>query len=291
MEKLTRNFQNPGESSIEQRAYLEPMNEELRIEATQTCARFCEAVPDAVLMGGMALRFQYESKTKQLMFGTGKGDYDFYVPNSRIEELATTPPDGYRAKEEGEFMQPGKTFEPSHRALEDQLNFSHIDLFGISEQRPFETITIDGKIIRVLTVSELVADQAGILARDLTRNGKVEERRKYYASKLQEIIALTQDTNEIDSAWKKEIVRMETAIIAATTRLKNTSETMFAEKVMRALKDAVTQGDKNAEEILTSLNDLDTTDPVFPQKLEAIILEKRLAQYRRGWRDLITNPE
>lgn len=291
MENAGEQFKSPGDRNIEQTAYLEPMNESLRTEAIDTCSRFNEAVPEAVAMGGMALRFQYESKTNQKMFGAGKGDYDFYVPMDKLQKLSDSPPASYRTKRPEEFMQPGRAPEAHHRALEDTTNFAHMDLFGTPEERQSEQIAIDGKNIRVLTVGELVADQAGIIARDLTRNGKVEERRKFYVQKLSEIIALTQDAVAIDEAWQRETSRMETAITERLARLKADSGSSFGVKAIQSLNDAIAKGDKNAQVILEAVKGLDVNNPDFPQQFENIVLDQRMAQYRRGWRELVEQPE
>lgn len=290
MENAGEQFVSPGDRNIEQRAYMEPMNESLRTEAIDTCSRFNESVPESVVMGGMALRFQYEAKTGQKMFGTGKGDYDFYVPMDIIQQLGDMPPEGYRAKAPEEFMQPGKPLEPHHRALEDRQNRAHIDLFGTPDERRSEQMTIDGKTVRALTVDELVVDQAGILARDLTRNGQVEDRRKFYAVKLREIVAKTPDTAAIDEAWQRETSRMETAIKGSISRLKSDAGSSFGEKAIQSLNDAIAQGDKNAQVILEAVKGLDVSTSSFPQQFENVVLDQRLAQYRRGWRDLVESP-
>lgn len=161
--------------------YLETIDPKTRQEMISVSSRVTESLPHSVLMGGTALRFTYEAKTGKPMLGTGKGDYDVYVPAAEITSIDQKPPQGYQVKQEPEWHKP----QEGYIALADiQNNYAHIDVFGRGDGRESEEVIIDGKRIRVLTLGEQIADKSGMTFEEMLRKVIPQEAQKTRADPL-----------------------------------------------------------------------------------------------------------
>lgn len=127
----------PEERAHEQLAkceYLADMNPERRSQVIDVSTEITKDIPDAVIMGGNALRILYEAKTGKTMFGVSKNDHDINVPEEKIQEYVE---DGGA---NGWPLDLEKDADGNYEWIKPQENYvvinqpgghEHIDVFGV----------------------------------------------------------------------------------------------------------------------------------------------------------------
>ncbi len=176
-----------------------------RSEVIENSSRLSTVLPNAVLMGDVALMTLYEARMKKPMFESYKGNYYVYLPPADLLRTDRQAPAGYRVDQDTRVHKPSERYIVLH----DEKGNS-IGLFGRDESRQYEDIVLDGKKIRVLTLGEQIADKLDLyIARMGRLNPNDREKHRLYASKLQELADTVGNEQEITQAWERMQKRNE----------------------------------------------------------------------------------
>lgn len=143
--------------------YLSDIDPDRRKEIVDTSAEMTRDIPGAIVCGGNANRILYEVYTGKTMFGVGKNDSDIYVPHANLEELLAEQPEGYGLKHE--LTEDGK--EKWVRPEEDYIVLTHsgehIDVFGTGDLHESTIVELDGKPIRVQSLTDQINDKIRLM--------------------------------------------------------------------------------------------------------------------------------
>lgn len=269
--------------------YLEPIDTKTRNEIITVCSKATTEISRCVIVGGVALRLLYEVKTGKPMFGTGKGDYDIYVPTSEVKEIEQKPPLGYRINQEPRFHKPEQGYIV---LIDEQNNNAHIDVFG-RDDREFEDLVIDGKNIRVLSLGEQTADRLRLFVEDFKKlKPDDQNKHKFYMKKLQEIIELSGDNESISHAWARVIERRKaelTGLLEESNSLAESVGATFEEFARKSVSvEAVKQNaDQTAVELAEEIKKIPVGDEKFEEKAKEVYLSVRMKGYSPEWKSLL----
>lgn len=270
--------------------YLEPIDPKTRNEIITACSKATAEIPGCVIVGGAALRLLYEVKTGKPMFGTGKGDYDIYVPISKVKEIEQKPPPGYRINQESRFHKPEQGYIV---LIDEQNNNVHIDVFG-RDDREFEDLVIDGKNIRVLSLGEQTADRLRLFVEDIKElKPDDQNKHKFYMKKLHEIIEFVGENESISHAWARVIERRKAELTMQLEGSKFSAEkvgTTFEELARKSVSlEAAKQGaDQTAVELAEEIKKIPVGDEKFEEKAKEVYLSLRMRGYSSSWKNLLS---
>jgi hypothetical protein len=187
--------------------YLETMPPDEREAIIYTLAEITKTIPNSVVSGGRALRLLFEARTGKPMFGSGKGDFDIYVPPDSISELRANPPEGYSINTDPRFFPP-EGGNPKYYVVLTDTEGHHIDVIGRKVSK-IETIEIDGHQIPVLALEEQIADKLNLARqthdlKDLPQQDRA--RHGFYAARLMEIAENEQvDESLLPPNWREKL--------------------------------------------------------------------------------------
>lgn len=189
----------------------------------QTVGRMSAFIPEATLVGGVALRVWLDQKGLFVPEEYG-ADYDFEIPKEAfeqvrkilpvkgVEESAVAPHNmltvertelikrQYRRKgiENTPFGTENFVKNPeNYMALEDNANYSHIELFLKPKQSVVETIDYQGHKVSILSPEELFLRRAGKIKEELQK-GELQKRQLVYFY----LNSLLVNEDSIDLVWK-----------------------------------------------------------------------------------------
>jgi len=269
--------------------YLEPIDTETRNKIVTVSSKVTTEIPGCVIVGGAALRLLYEVKTGNPMFGAGKGDYDIYVPTSQVKEIEQEPPLGYQVNQEPCFHKP----EQGYIVLIDEQNNAHIDVFGRGE-REFEDVVLEGKTIRVLSLGEQVADRLRLFVEDFKKlKPGDQDKHRFYIRKLQEIIEVVGNDEQISHTWDKAIERRKVELTRQFEEYKSLAEGVgltleeFARQNLSA-EAAKPNADQTIVKLAEEISKIPEGDETFEEKVKAMYLSSRMKRYSSGWKNLLS---
>ena len=210
----------PEERAREQLAkceYLTDMDPKRRSQIIDTSAEITKDIPDAVIIGGNALRILYEAKTGKTMFGVSKNDHDINVPREKIQEYINN--DGVN----GWSLDREKDADGNYEWIRPQENYvvinqpdghEHIDVFGVADIGSPETVTIDGKEIRIQSLNDQIKDKVKLMfdSDGLSKlDSDSQDKYGVHAQRLLEIVdASPQDVDEsqLPEEWRETLEEM-----------------------------------------------------------------------------------
>jgi len=232
----------PEERAHEQLAkceYLTDMDPERRSQIIDTSAEITKDIPDAVIMGGNALRILYEAKTGKTMFGVSKNDHDINVPQGKIQEyIENGGVNGWPLDREKdadgnyEWIRP----EENYVVINQPDGHEYIDVFGVADIGSPEIVTIDGKEIRIQSLNDQIKDKVRLmLGSDGLSKLDSDSQDKYgvHAQRLLEIVdAAPEDVDEsqLPEGWRETLEEM-----AAQGRFGKNADPAEAEKFKEML--------------------------------------------------------
>lgn len=146
-------------------AYLSDIDPARRKEIIDTSAEMTRDIPGAMLFGGNANRILYEAYTGKTMFGVGKNDADIYVPQATFDELLIRQPAGYELYRELDENGKEKWIRPQegYLVLKNLTTGDHIDAQSIDDQHKSTEVEIDGKIVRVQSLTDQINDKIKLM--------------------------------------------------------------------------------------------------------------------------------
>lgn len=253
----------PEEKAHEQLArceYLSDMDPERRSQIIDTSAEITKDIPDAVIMGGNALRILYEAKTGKTMFGVSKNNHDINVPSEKIQEyIENDGVNGWpldREKDTNgnyEWIRP----EENYVVINQPDGHEYIDVFGVVDIGSPETVTIDGKEIRIQSLNDQIKDKVRLmLESDGLSKLDSDSQDKYgvHAQRLLEIVdAAPEDIDEsqLPEGWRETLEEM-----AAQGRFGKDADPAEAERFKEMLAREKEHREKNEQkkrELIESL--------------------------------------
>ncbi len=206
-----------AENLVSTPEYLTEIDDKRRTEIIDTSAEMTAEIPSAVICGGNAQRLLYEAYTGKKMFGVGKNDSDIYVSNANFNTFLIQPPEGYTIKHELDEDGQEKWVKPDEKYLVLTKHGEQIDVFGRGDSHDYTTIEIDGKSIRVQSLTDQIKDKLDLMMKteglttiekDPIHNPDPASKYGVYAQRLLEVIGAKPDEvneSELPEDWRETL--------------------------------------------------------------------------------------
>ena len=145
--------------------YLSDIDPARRREIIDSSAEMTRAIPGAMIFGGNANRILYEVYTGKTMFGVGKNDADIYVPQATFDMLLVKQPAGYELDRELDENGKEKWIRPQegYLVLTNLTTGDHIDTQSVDGSHKSTEVEIDGKIVRVQSLTDQINDKIRLM--------------------------------------------------------------------------------------------------------------------------------
>ena len=211
---------NKMEEMSEMPDYLSDIDDARRREIVDTSAEMTAEIPTSVICGGNAQRILYEAYTGKKMFGVGKNDSDIYVSGDNFNQFLSEPPTGYDVRHELDENGNEKWIQPESKYMQLIKHGEVIDVFGRGDNHDSVTIELDGKQIRVQSLTDQIKDKLDLMMttegltkieKDPVHNPDPTSKYGVYAQKLLEVVDARPDEvneDELPDDWRDTLETM-----------------------------------------------------------------------------------
>lgn len=179
-----------------------------------TSAEMTAEIPSSVICGGNTQRILYEAYTGKKMFGVGKNDSDIYVSGGNFDQFLSEPPAGYDVRYELDEDGNNKWVRPESKYMQLIKHGEVIDVFGQGDSHDSVTVELDGKAIRVQSLTDQIKDKIDLMMttegltqieKDPVHNPDPASKYGVYAQKLLEVVDARPDEvkeDELPEGWR-----------------------------------------------------------------------------------------